>query len=170
MDKRAFFVIGPESSGTRMMTQAFLALGAYGDGGHAQRLDKERFKNGHEFIVFRRSVPHGKKMPRIANVIKEMENEGYQVFPVIIFRDKDMCAKSQIKNKHAENNANARTSIKKAVDFIYLELAKAGYAGFVIHYEAFVKFRKVRSNFFSQFNLPHPKMEFYNANINYKKR
>src|ERR1041385_4974691 len=107
---KAFFVIGPESSGTRMMTQAFIACGVYGSGGHSQKLDKEGFDGGHELIVLRRSVPHGNNMPPIADLIKRMQEHGYEVHPVIILRDKDKCAASQVQRGHAKTNQEAKDS------------------------------------------------------------
>jgi hypothetical protein len=165
--KQAFFIIGPESSGTRMLTKAFLSLGMYGDGGHGQRLDKQGFAGGHRRIAFRRSVPHGKKMPKIAELVRKMEKAGYTVRPVVIVRDKDMCAQSQVKNHHQKAVEDARESIKKAVEHIYRELAQVGKSPNVVYYEPFVKFKRVRRAFFRRFKLPHPKMDFYNANEKY---
>jgi hypothetical protein len=165
--KQAFFVVGPESSGTRMMTQAFLSLGMYGDGGHKQRLDKEGFKDGHKMLTFRRSVPHGQGMPRIAKLVAKMERHGYMVHPIVIVRDKDMCIKSQVKNHHVASAKESRQAIRKSVEHIYREFAQAGKTPHVVYYEPFVKFKRVRTAFFKQFGLPHPKMNFYNGNKKY---
>lgn len=166
--KKAFFVIGPESSGTRMMTQAFIACGAYGDGGHKQKLDSEGFGSGRKLIVLRRSVPHGMVMPKIAKLIQKMHKQGYQTIPVVILRDKDKCAASQVKNHHAKNIQEAKDGIKQAIGHIYHQLANFQSPVHVIHYEPFVKVRKVREGFFKRFGFEHPAMEFYNANIKYK--
>lgn len=168
--KVAYFVMGPESSGTRMMTQAFLSYGYYGDGGHRQRLDREGFKADHETIVFRRSIPHGKVWSPIAKLIKRMEKQGYEVRPVMIVRDKDMCAKSQVKNHHVRDEKQSRLHISKAWAHMFRELAQVGKVPHVIYYEAFVKFKRVRVAFFKQFGLGHPKMDFYNADLQYEKR
>jgi LPS sulfotransferase NodH len=45
MDKRAFLVLGPESSGTRLMTKLLMVAGCYGDDGHVQRLDRDPLPN-----------------------------------------------------------------------------------------------------------------------------
>ena len=167
--KKAFFIIGPESSGTRMMTQAFIALGAYGDGGHQQKLSKEGFGGGHPMIAVRRSVPHGVKMPDITQIIKELRKHGYQVFPIIIVRDKDKCAASQLKNGHAKTLQEAKDSIKTSVNFIHSHLANFPnlYAYFV-QYEPFTKKKKIRDSFFKKFGFPHPEMDFYDGNAKYK--
>jgi hypothetical protein len=170
VSKIAYFVMGPESSGTRMMTQAFLSFGFHGDGGHRQKLDKTGFAGGHETIVFRRSIPHGKVWPPIAKLIKRMEKNGYTVRPVVIVRDKDVCAKSQVKNHHVKDEKQSRQHISRAWAHMFLGLAQAGHTPHVIYYEAFVKFKKVRTAFFKQFGLAHPKMDFYNADLQYDKK
>lgn len=150
-----------------MMTQAFISLGMYGDGGHKQRLDKEGFDAGHKMLAFRRSVPHGRAMPRIAKLVAKLERHGYTVHPIVIVRDKDMCVQSQVKNAHAATVKASKKSIRKAVEHIYRELAQVGKAPHVVYYEPFVKFKRVRTAFFKQFGLPHPDMEFYNGNKKY---
>ena len=156
------------SSGSPL-TQAFLSLGMYGDGGHAQRLDREGFTGGHALIAFRRSVPHGKIMPSASKIVARMEGQGYEVYPVMIIRDKDMCARSQVKNKHARTMLSAKSSIQAAVEHIYKELSQVNKSPYVVYYEPFVKFRKVRASFFRQFGLGHPKINFFNGDAQYKK-
>lgn len=166
--KVAYFIMGPESSGTRMMTQAFLAFdGVYGDGGHKQRLDKEGFGEGHDRIAFRRSIPHGKLWPAISKIIRRMEKNNYDVRPIVIVRDKDVCARSQVKNKHVQTLKQSRKQIRDAVELIFRELAQCGKTPHLVYYEPFVKFKRVRTAFFKQFGLGHPKMDFYNANLQY---
>lgn len=172
--KRAFFVIGPESSGTRMMTQAFIACGAYGSPGHSQKLDKEGFDGGHNLIVIRRSVPHGHNMPRITKLINDMQGYGYSVVPIIILRDKDKCAASQVKRGHAKTLQEAKDSIKKAVYHIYEHMANFKGYYHVMYYEPFVTSKKVREKFFGRFGFSHPDMlahgfeDFHNANLKHK--
>ena len=168
--KKAFFVIGPESSGTRMMTRAFIKCGAYGSGGHLQKLDEEGFKGGHEMIVFRRSVPHGKFMPNLVRLIGRMSKNEYEIIPIVILRDKDACAASQVKNKHAKSLEEARSSIEEAVSHIYAELSSAGQHPVIIHYEPFVANPAVREAFFNSIGLKVPDMEFYDGNEQYKEK
>ena len=54
-----FLVIGPESSGTRMLAQAFISSGCFGDAGHSQRLDRD-ISVGKTPKVLRSSLPHGR--------------------------------------------------------------------------------------------------------------
>lgn len=167
--KTAYFVMGPESSGTRMLTQAFISLGIYGDGGHNQRLDKG-FTDAPDRIVFRRSLPHGKTWTRIHNFINRMKRAGYQsIVPILIVRDKETTALSQIKNKHVKSVEQSYTHIARAIDHIYHELALVSLTPHVIHYEPFVNRANVRRHFFNSLELPNPVMNFYDANSKYKK-
>lgn len=166
---KAFFIIGPESSGTRMMTQAFIALGAYGDGGHFQKLTKEGYGAGHPVIAVRRSVPHGTKMPNITQVIRELKKHNYEVIPIVIVRDKDKCAASQVKNGHAKTLQEAKDSIKRSVNFIHSHLSNfPNIWPHFIQYEPFVKKKRIRDCFFTRFGFEHPAMEFYDGNAKYK--
>jgi hypothetical protein len=165
--KIAYFVMGPESSGTRMMTQAFISVGAYGDGGHWQKLDKG-FIGAPDKIVFRRSLPHGKNWTQIHKFINRMKQAEYQIInPILIVRDKEVTAKSQIKNKHVKTIEQGYENITKAIDHVYRELALVGMTPTVIHYEPFVNRPGVRRHFFRSLGLENPKMDFYNANDKY---
>ena len=59
--KRAFLVLGAESSGTRLVTRLLIAAGCHGDGGHQQPFDKWQAASspfdGKDPIVWRRSYP-----------------------------------------------------------------------------------------------------------------
>lgn len=171
--KIAFFVLGPESSGTRMMAQAFVTLGIYGDYTHGQRLDKNLrnndFKKIPNLIVIRRSIPHGVDWVKISEIVKKLESFEYDVVPIFITREREATAKSQVKHHHTPDIKTAHAHISKAINHIYRGLAVAGKNPHVIHYEPFVQFQRVRKMFFAQFGLGLPKMEFYNANDKYKK-
>lgn len=65
--RRAYVVIGGESTGTRMVTNLLVKGGCFGDSGHTQRIDgmikEKRFTELKEImdkqpVVIRRSLPH----------------------------------------------------------------------------------------------------------------
>jgi hypothetical protein len=167
--KTAYFIIGPESSGTRMLTKAFCTLGIYGDHKHKQRLDDLDFSKTPDQIVIRRSLPHGIAWPAIADTINLMKQAGYHVIvPVMILRDKDATVKSQIRHAHTKTGQEAKANIQFAIDFAYRELANVGLSPFIISYEPFVKYDGVRKAFFKQLGLAEPVMVFYDANEKYQ--
>jgi hypothetical protein len=167
--KIAYFILGPESSGTRMITKAFCSLGIYGDHKHRQRMDDLNFAKTPASIVLRRSLPHGELWPAIADTITLMKRGGYQhVVPILIIRDKDATVKSQLRHVHEKDEEVSRNNVAYSIDHTYRDLAKIGLLPTIICYEPFVKYEHVRKLFFDSLGLPNPVMDFYDANEQYK--
>lgn len=164
--KVAYFVVGPESSGTRMLTEAFIKSGCYGDSTIDQRMDDMNFSES--LIVFRRSLPHGGIWPNIHQIINTMQQAGYRVYPVIILRDKSYTIKSQVKNQHVANETEAAENINYAVEYAYRSFAAVGLNPAVVLYEMFVKYPEVRALLFKSMGLMPPLMEFIDGNLQYK--
>jgi hypothetical protein len=93
--KRAFFVLGPEGSGTRLVTKTLMAMGCAGDAGHEQQWDNQRPTD--DLIVWRRSVPHHRQWVSPAQMRIHVGLE-YQPHVVITMRDWDCIIKSQRRN------------------------------------------------------------------------
>jgi hypothetical protein len=165
--RRAFFILGPESSGTRMLTHAFNRCGVFGDEGHIQRLDAG-FRQAENEVVFRRSVPHADdENPPISEIIADLRSEGFQVIPVAVLRDKDACAASQVRNRHAPDELAARRSIESAISHIFREIANSGLYPIAVQYEPFTGSVAVREVFFRSFGFDVPQMTFFNGNERY---
>ena len=164
--KVAYFIIGPESSGTRMLTEAFIKSGCYGDSDIDQRMDDMNFSES--LIVFRRSLPHGGIWPNIPHIADTMKQSGYRIHPVIILRDKFYTIKSQIKNQHVTTEAEAIDNIRYGIEYAYRNLSAVGLNPAVVLYEVFVKYPEVREVFFKSLGLMPPLMEFHDGNLQYK--
>ena len=164
---RAFFVIGPESSGTRMVTDALIRAGVYGQPGHSQEMDNLDFCGRPEQIVFRRSVPHGDLWPDLHRIIRRMRESGYSVVPIVTYRDKDFCVRSQLRVGHQETESGARANYYLAYKHIYKHLATCGLLPAVCHYSSFVNIVEYRTLFFQQFDLPCPELKLFDANLKY---
>jgi len=96
MNKKFFYIVGPENSGTRITTKLLVAAGCEGDYEHKQRLDS--FVDGEVFladtffpepglVVYRHSIPHGHVLPNILKTIWRFESEGYNTVIILICRD-----------------------------------------------------------------------------------
>ena len=170
--KTAYFILGPESSGTRMITKAFCSLpGMYGDYKHRQRMDNNDFSETPNQIVLRKSLPHGDAWPAIADIITLMKLSGYKIIvPILILRDKDATVNSQLRHVHEKEDEKSRNNISFSIDHTYKELMKVNLVPVVICYEPFVKYEEVRKLFFDSLGLPNPVMDFYNANEQYEKK
>lgn len=98
--KKAFVVLGPESSGTKLVTKIFIESGCFGDDGHNQKLDQNTELNDIDTLVFRRSVPHSRVFPDIKGIQDRFEKQGFEVFWVIVVRDWTCTAESAPKYGH----------------------------------------------------------------------
>lgn len=118
--KKLFFVIGPESSGNRLLTRILCNSGCFGDFEHYQRLDE--FINGKQFlkeiigdnetIVFRRSVPHGGVFPNIKLIVEKFVNEGFTPHFVLPQRSTYELYRSKINNNGKRSLEDAHESNK----------------------------------------------------------
>lgn len=91
--KRAFLVLGPERSGTRLTTKILMAGGCIGDDGHDQLWDKTRPTD--DLIVWRRSIPHRSHRLDMQSVVDWLR--GYQIHAVIPVRDHGCIENSQMR-------------------------------------------------------------------------
>ncbi len=126
MPNKAVFVIGPESSGTRLITRLFVEIGFYGDTGHDQELDKLiKRTNGffwpNKDIVFRRSVPHAQKWPDIPSIYTKLYDLGYDTKLVITIREHYPICASKYKNNHSKKQ-NAESDLCKQIYYIFSSL------------------------------------------------
>ena len=165
---QVFFVIGPESSGTKFLTKALLlATNGYGEAEDNQSLGNDdvlKFPDSlPETIVFRRSLPHGNKWPNIKFLWEQFSYNGYNIMPILILRDPDITIKSQIKNGHVKTPEEARENIKK-YKYIYDELPVMPT---ITTYESLM-ITILRQSFFQSIGLEFPKeLEVINGNAKY---
>ena len=164
--KIAYLVVGPESSGTKMITKALtLATGGMGDDTHFQRLDAMDLRGAPDTIVFRRSIPHAGAWVDISEIIKKLEVHGYHVQVITIDRDTEYMAKSQVKNWHAESEKMAVQKINYARG--HIEKHISGRTPARLQYEYFVTDPSYRKLFFDGLDLIEPDMEYYDGNAKY---
>lgn len=126
---QAYLVLGPESSGTRLVTKLLIDAGCFGDGGHEQRLDKEGDATKSLIeearlpqdgpVVWRRSYPHGGSWVDISKAVVQLRRHGYKVTAVITTRDWFPMIRSQIKehsghvNRYDTGEQNAQKAYRK---------------------------------------------------------
>lgn len=134
MSKRAFLVLGPESSGTRLMTRLLVAAGCFGDGGHEQRLDKAILD--HPLIAWRRSVPHRKQWPDVGGMIQQLQTHDYDVTVLVMSRDWHAMSLSQVAAPHVADVAAAHEHIQRAYCAIFDALCTTQTPFEVVNYEA----------------------------------
>lgn len=104
--KKVFIVIGPESSGTKIVTRLLCMAGCAGDYEHEQRLDKFVYEDGieigtilgeYETIVLRRSIPHSSELrPDIQGIGAKFQSAGFEPYWIVVMRDWCCNAKSKV--------------------------------------------------------------------------
>lgn len=128
MNKRAYFVSGPESSGNRLITRLLVAGGCHDDElittqrGHGFYSTAGTFYKLPDLIVVRRSVPYGIEWPDIKGLIAQLKEAMYDVTVVVPVRDWNGIAHSQSKN-YTRTMSEALQMIERA----YQEIFAAAY-------------------------------------------
>jgi len=176
--KIAYFVMGPESSGNRMMTKAIESAHDFGDGGYnlpLSRYDwKEKWKDlskAPERITFVRSIPTGSRPNKewfpIAEECMKMESSGYRILPIVLHRDIRYTVLSQLKHGHVLSHKEGAGNISQAYEHIFDQLSVIHLFPIVVKYERFVTSEVYRKILFENIGLEPPQMEFFNANEQY---
>lgn len=161
--RKAVVVLGPESSGTKMLTECFVSSGYHGEAGDNQRLDNWNFSNLPDKIVYRQSVPHGKHWLRFNQFAPLLESQGFEILTKIILRDWVFTGKSQVRRGHTRNYATAISKIRKAQRQIFEQVPNPEF----VFYEPFVSNEQYRNRLFSNWGV-QPKVDLFNANSIYR--
>jgi len=165
MNKRAFFIVGPESSGTRFINRSFISAGCYSkykwqfsehDGRHNFNVKAD--------IVFHRSLPHQRLWPDLAHLRLSMENSGFNVVPLLVVRDWRCTVLSQLHREMVESSAEAEKNIRKAVHTVATHLMDFT----LISYENFCEQPQFREWLFvERFGLKPSTEPIYDGNAKY---
>lgn len=149
MTKRAFFILGPESSGTKFLTSLFKKVGCEGNSWHRQKL--EHNLPTEDLVVFRRSYPHNGVWPSIEAEIQRFKE--YKIFIIIIVRSETFVVHSR--KKYVGGDIKNRAKI--AMQTIFSQWKESNLPGTWITYEALVTHPDfVIENLFKRCDLKSP--------------
>ena len=176
--KRAFLVLGPESSGTHLLTRLLIQAGCQGStGGHAPwQIEKRELDDADEKpweselptdtqrwdrtpptdqdpIVWRRSVPHGGNLPEITAMIDGLQQNNYAVHAVVVVRDQYAMSQSQWKWRHISDPDQADAQIQLALTHIFKQLTLAETEFTITTYEALVHYPGARQRLLAKLGL-----------------
>ena len=167
MSKKAFFVTGPEGSGTHMMTDALVASGC------TEVLQGLRTYNTNyehlvadfpDLVVMQRSMPANGRWPDWKYAQFAFQSHDYEVIPIFMIREFNATYQSQVRRglKRHEGWTMALTSEalwRAGKEFDDLR---------VVTYEAFCFSRPFREWLFtSHFGLPMTTIEIKEGNSKY---
>ena len=165
--RRAFFVIGPEGSGTHMLTDAFRSVGCHEEPWHGGYPDdgNYRFNTMPDLFVFRRSLPHAYRWPDIQVIRKQMEYDGgYKVQPLLIMRDWFCTIKSVIRRGYQGEWETCESNMRQGPLMAFRDLPDLIY----VTYESFCHHPQFRRWLFGEkLELPNPTLEIKYANPKY---
>lgn len=177
---RAFFVLGPESSGTRLATSILINAGCYGSADHIQPLDRLLGMDEDErksFLltlaspdtptVLRRSIPHDNSIPSFSALSVAF----YPRIPhvIVTFRDFHAMVQSQLTNQqHAKDRAEAEHNIALAYRTIFRSVPRS-VSITTVSYEALVLDPGAQKRFIESVGLcvPETLIAVYNGNEKY---
>lgn len=143
--RTAYFVIGPESSGTKLVTKLLMNAGCFGSDEHQQPIDEaldndtffDRLFQGEEKIVVRRSWPHGidHKAPDVKGIFETLESKGYEVRFVVTMRSWPTMIESQIDaEQHASTRWEAYENIVDATTKIFYWIKRLKAPFIIVNY------------------------------------
>lgn len=167
--KRAVIVVGPESSGTRLVTGIFTKAGFAGSDGHDQPWD-HKDPDG-RLVVYRQSIPHNHQWPDFEALAGRFRRLGYEVAFVATDRDDAAMMASQVNAGHVTTRTQAWENIKRARQHIAdgLKVAQAPVAR--VQYERLVADpRGVIERLLARYRVPLPEVEVYDGNAKWKER
>lgn len=130
--KKAFIVVGPESSGNRYMGRLLVSAGCAGSGTHHQPFDKDNWdfelpKDSPERVVLVRSFPNAHEWPDLNKLRDKFFLEyGYETTILVMVRDMWVVAQSQIRNRHVVNEDMAYKHYNQAYEFIFSDIHAGG--------------------------------------------
>lgn len=150
---KAILVTGGESTGTRLMTKILCSMGYYGDSGHEQRLDDVIPQ--YPAIVWRRSIPHARQFPPLAQMATTLRDMGYTVSALVMTRDWYCAAKSQVIAGHVASEEEGLCNLRKAELHIAEQLRDVHYIR--VSYEGLVQ--RPEMTVWRALNLPTVKDE-----------
>lgn len=151
---KGVLVLGPESTGTRLLTRILISAGASGEDGHQQAFDAGAVSG--ELIVWRRSVPHLRQWLDLESMLETLEQ--YDVCAIVTVRDWWCTEKSQVRNSHVESEAKAAANMARAYREIFSQLANFSIPFSVVVYESLVSYpHSVQKALMEDLGLDFPK-------------
>ena len=137
--KIAYFVLGMEGSGTRLLTRLLINSGATGEYTHSQRLDEAipNAEYARSPIVWRRSYPHGKRDVDLSSMKEIAESHGWQCEALVIIRDTIANTAAQV-GLHAKDVQQALRKNQRQFKLLFHDLAKTNMPYIVVTFENIV--------------------------------
>jgi hypothetical protein len=138
---KAYFVVGPEGSGTKLTTKILVYAGCQGQFSHTQETDTDdknvlaNIPPPNSPFVIRRSIPHGCFVEIDLEKIKQqLVDAGYEVFFIITYRNwyGMLCSNYKGKDAHTDTEEHANLKTVIAYKSIFKQLIENNINDFLI--------------------------------------
>lgn len=168
---KAFLIVGPESSGNRMMAQSFDSVGVSN-----ACIKNGKYISGPHSIDYNnnplsvsRSMPYNGQWFDILKLYRDLQLDGEfdTVYLITLDRQTEFMANSQIVQGRVIELDRAYINIERARNYIESTIRLLSFEGakpIRIQYEDFVTSSKYRKEIFTFLGLPEPTLEYFNAN------
>jgi hypothetical protein len=141
--KRAFIVVGPESSGVLSMVDFLVKLGAYGNGGTSQPFDGGGFAiifpqeaASKKTLAVGRTMPHGRNWVDIKDAVEAFRKGGFETTVLVMSRNWQKMQEYQVTRGHVGDVMTADTNILKAYTFVFDSILKSEVDYLIINSES----------------------------------
>lgn len=159
---RAFLILGPESSGTRLLAEILVKAGCRGEYSHEQEFDKGSISG--ECIVWRRSVPHAQKhLPEFSDEV-EKKLRDYDVHVLVPTRGWHAMLMSQVRRGHVKGLDLAHKRTQRAYLDIFNFLGEVQWDFTVVSYEGLTHEPKYLDSLLDDLGLPGVDIELRDEN------
>lgn len=111
--KRCYVVVGPESSGNRLLASILVRAGCIGSASTEQPWGDDLPSHENLAVVIR-SYPHGEGWPYLNAIYNCLEARDYEVFTLITVRSPVACLSSQVAQGHAIDSGTAAALYREA--------------------------------------------------------
>lgn len=153
--KQAFVVVGPESSGNKVMTALLVRAGCVGtaDDEHLNLWDRIEPATEKQ-VALMYSYPHGSEWPDLRNIYWRLTNKGYLTWILIMVRDHFCVMRSQVERR-LKPAPIAEANYQRAYREIFKQIESGDMPYIMVPYESILmEPMKALQRLFEMLNLP----------------
>lgn len=158
---KAFIILAPENSGSKMLTRYFIEAGCLGEAGYTQAFDNSLPSPEKQIVWKTHNLNSNSKTIEIKTAITKVIEAGYEPIVLLLFRDPYAIAKGQVQRGFEKEFSEALTLVYswyvKAFEF----LKKQKIPWTILSYESVIAYKQdYLQMVLSDHKLDYPK-QFY---------
>lgn len=168
MGYKAFVILAPPNSGSRLLTRYLIESGCLGEAGYTQVFDIEVPDSNQHIVWKTHSIKDGTGTIPLTKILQIIVRLGYEPVVILLNRDIHACALGQVKRGYGGIYENSLKTLQDWYAEAYSFLKKKTIDWMVVSYEAIVASKEeYLEKVFSSYNLKKP-TNFYIEDCNEK--